>query len=114
MHDIGVAFARDQVLGGLRLASGVDRGPGFSRGLGLEDRLLDVVEAPGVREARLPPQSLDDSQPFFGPFVAAIVLVEGKAMLRGLVFHQEDTTFKARRPPLIRSMLAACLAKSAG
>jgi hypothetical protein len=34
--------------------------------------------------------------------------------MRASVAHHEDTTFSDRRPPLMRSMFAACFASSAG
>src|SRR5258706_12332614 len=67
---------RNQLLGGRTLADGVNRWPRPTKWLWLEDRLFDLVVAPGVAEARFGPRPVHDAEPFVGPRVAVVMLLE--------------------------------------
>ena len=61
------------------------------------------------------PHAVDHLEPLRGARVAVVVLVELHAVLLALPSaHHDDTTLSDSRPLLMWSMLAACLASSAG
>src|SRR4029077_7557312 len=76
VHHVRIARPRYQLLGGRTLTAGVNRWPRPTKRLWLEDRLFDLVVAAGVAEALFGPRPVHDAEPFVGPGVAVVMLLE--------------------------------------
>ena len=115
MGEPRVALGGDQRLGGGRLAAGVDRRARRADRLGLQHGVAHRVVA--RRRARTPASATARRPRRATPPCARSDRRGGRTArrtCRASDAHHDDTTFSDRRPPLMRSMLAACLASSAG
>ncbi len=99
MHEVGVAFCGDQVLGGLALASRVEGWATARRGrrdgtagevpcrsrLGGKHVIFHLVKDAPVREVLLPPAAIKHIQPLRCAGVPLLVFIKGNAVFCGLV-----------------------------
>ena len=75
----------DGLLGGLRLAAGVDDGPRLRQRLRLEHGVLDAVILAAEVEVVFLPEAVNHFEPLGGARVAVVVLVEADAVLLRLL-----------------------------
>ena len=83
VHDIGIAARGDHRLGLFAFAAGID--DRLARRFGGADRAFGPVEITGEVEPFLGPQTVHDLQPFLGPGIAIVMLIELQAILLGLI-----------------------------
>src|ERR1700733_473876 len=103
MHEVRIAFLSDEILRGFRFAACVEPGPRLRNRLRRKDILRDLVVVSRIVEALLRPAAVEHVQPFRGAGIAVVVLIEGDAVLRGLV--RPPARNHVQREPALRDVI---------